>query len=331
MIMEIDLKKSLKSIVGTVALPVGMFLFFFILTRCYGITIYGNKSSIISIMQNAIYSVFVAYGVSLSFKSGRMDFSVGSVVILTSIFAFNITNDFGGGPWMLFGLCIVFSIIFNMIMGLLYVTLRLPIIMVSLGVTIIFEAATGLVFGAKGSNAYSIQSFTIFSREPMMYILLIVAMLIYYVFVTYSKTSYKTRALAFNQLTAVNIGIKEEPNVLINYLVAGIMLGFAAIMYVTQVRIVPASSFSSTMVLFMNLFPVIIGFYLGKYCNDTLGIFSGALTVSFFNYGLSALGLNTSLATIVYGFFMICFIAYSSNENKIFAWVKVRKIKLQKN
>lgn len=328
--MAIDFKRIFKNILGTVALPIGMFIIFFILTRSLGINIYGNRDSFISIMQNTIYSVFVAYGVSLTFKSGMMDFSIGSVVMLASIFAYNVTVKLDGSAWMLLGMCIIFSIILSTIMGSLYVLLKLPIVMVSLGITIIYEAMTGVIFGAEGANAYSIQKFTVFSREPLMYILLIGVMLFYYVFITHTKISYKSRALAFNQITAVNIGIKEIPNVLIKYLVSGVLLGFATVMYVTQTRVVPATSFSSTMVMFMNLFPVIIGLYLGKFCNDTLGIFSGALTVSLFNYGLSALGLNTSLATIYYGLFMILFIGYSTNEEKIIMWIKNVRIRVAK-
>ena len=77
--------KVMKNAAITLVGPVVIYLFFFLLTNLTGHKGFGVDADLKTIIYNTCYSGFIALAVSYNLTSGRFDFSVGSVLILSLV------------------------------------------------------------------------------------------------------------------------------------------------------------------------------------------------------------------------------------------------------
>ena len=58
-------------------------------------------------------SATCAYGIGLQFKSGRLDFSAGAVMLLSAIVAGNVAQICGNNPFVFAALCMILCVLLN--------------------------------------------------------------------------------------------------------------------------------------------------------------------------------------------------------------------------
>ena len=302
----------------TLVLPVGMFLIFLILTRALGVNYYGTKVMWLTIVNTTCYSATVALGIALQIRAGRFDFSGGITFILAAIIGGRLSADNKWSPWAMLAICVFAAVIISLITGIVYIYAKLPVVICTIGLTLLYEALTLVIFKGEGVQIISKSSLTIFGRYPWIILILVLAVMIYYFFTERSVAGYQSRHLANNQQAAVNIGIREGRNILLTYLVAGVIFGLAAAIYVSQNRVMPQSNLSTAGILFANIVSVYIGLFLSRFTNQTFGVLAAALTVSFFQYGLNAIGLKGGWGMILFAVvFMLGFNSIMINFDRI--------------
>ena len=76
-----------KRIIGTLALPVLMFLIMMIFCYSNGKMYYGTLDMWKTLIVNITVSTTCALGIGLQFNNGRFDFSGGAVMLLSAIVA----------------------------------------------------------------------------------------------------------------------------------------------------------------------------------------------------------------------------------------------------
>ncbi|MNI67627.1 hypothetical protein D3C73_1232700 [compost metagenome] len=74
--------------------------------------------------------------------------------------------------------------------------------------------------------------------------------------------------------------------------------------------------------MFSSMGPVLVGLYLARFSNIPLGIFAGALGMNALSYGMVILGIDSSMQTVNLGVFIVAFMGYTSNQEKIRAFFK---------
>ena len=262
--------KILKKIGGTLMLPVGMYVIMMILCFANGKMYFGSWAMWKTLSVDIAVSITCALGIGLQFKCGRFDFSGGAIMLIAGILAGNIARDSGNNVVVMIVLSLAICIVLSMAVAFLYVFGRLPIIIATIGMAMLYEAVTCLLYGGTGVNLVPNMTLRIFATFPVVLIL-----------------------LANNQQSAVNIGINENKNVLISYLFSGILFGLATIIWLT--KSIHGASFSSLTTvgeLFSNILPVFIGLMLMNFCGDTIGIIMGSITLCLLNYGLKAVFSN---------------------------------------
>lgn len=79
----------------------------------------------------------------------------------------------------------------------------------------------------------------------------------------------------------------------------------------------PAPTFGSVNLIFDAMMGVFIAFFLEKYCNFSIGIIIGALSMNILTSGLVALGLDTTTRDITQGLFLLVLLIFSSNQGVI--------------
>ena len=178
-----------------------------------------------------------------------------------------------------------------------------------------------VVNGGAGAQLSGL-NYTLFGRSPWIYILAAATILVFLLIYTFTKFGYNVRSLGNNQQIANNIGVNEPKNVILSYLLCGVILGIAAVVNVgLSGKIEASSTFNNNTGMMFQAFPaVFIGLYLSRYTNFAFGIFIGAFCIKMMTAGVVALGLPSAVQDIGVGAFLFFFIALTTNQGRFLDW-----------
>lgn len=315
-----------KRIVGALILPVAMFVVMFIACQAAGKTYFGTWVMWRTLLPNIAVSMTCAMGIGLQFKNGRMDFSGGAIMLLAAIIAGNVAQQNGGNPVIFAVLCIGVCVALSLVTAVMYVYGRLPIVISTIGIALLYESITPLIFGGAGVNLTATTSLNAFSRFPLAVLPLIGAFAVYAAYSYLTVTGKQSRLLANNQSAAVNIGINEERNVIISYLFSGLIFGFATMLYASSdILRASYSSLSTVGSLFSNILPVFIGLMLAGFCGDTIGTLLGSVTLCLMSFGLQAIfsaEMGSAITMVITGVFILLINTVSAQGS---AWIAAIK------
>ena len=321
--------KLTKRIFLTLLFPVLMFLAMWAITAanpaCYvnGKFIFLGFDLIRFVCLNACQSICVALAIWMQLKNGRFDFSNGAAMILTAIIAGNVGLR-TGSPWITMLVAVVTGILLCAFTAAVYMLGRLPVVIATIGVTLLYESMTYLIFGGGGiSNFYQNNTLSIFGHLPGVFLPTALAMCIFLFYSNYTVTGRKGKILANNQAAGVNIGIWEEANVSQTAMFTGAIVGLAATIYVSQNQVMPQSGLSTAGIMFSYIVPVYMGMFIGLASNDVIGISIAAVGMAIFNYGLNCMNLGGGgWQQIIMGVFVMCFYTFSAQLNNIKALLR---------
>ena len=302
-------KSPLRRIVGTLALPVVMYLIMMVMCYSNGKMYFGTWNMWKTLIVDIALSVTCAMGIGLQFKCGRFDFSGGSIMLLSAIIAGNIARSMGSNIPIMILLCMVCCVVLSVLVALFYVYGRIPIVITTIGFALLYEAITCLVFGGTGINIISNMTLRKFATYPAAIWPLIGVIALYAIYSYLTTSGRQATLLANNQQSAVNIGIKENKNVIISYVFSGLIFGLATVIWIAKAK--HDAAYSSMMTvgqLFSNILPVFIGLMLARWCGDTIGIIMGSVTLCLLSYALNAVfasTLGTAISNICMGTFIL--------------------------
>ncbi|MCF0228115.1 MAG: hypothetical protein HUJ76_00290 [Parasporobacterium sp.] len=313
----------------TLIWPVAIYVLFLVLCKIFSPqAAFGTWKSIDGVIKQAILGALIAMAMACNMINDRWDFSMGIICVCSSFIATPIAKALSAGilendkrstgpSWILLLLCIVICMLLCLINAVLYLVIKVPALVISIGVMLIYETLVRIVNGGNGARLSGI-NYTLFGRSPWIYILAVAVFLIFAVIYTFTKFGYNVRSLGNNQQIANNIGVNETKNVILSYLLCGFILGVAACVNVGLKGSIEASStFNNNMGMMFQAFPaVFIGLYLSRYTNFTVGIFIGAFCIKLMTAGVLALGLPSAVQDIGVGAFLFFFIALTTNQGR---------------
>lgn len=312
--------KIVKSVAITLALPVAVFIIMELLAYIFkGRHIIRTSLDIKNLIRSSGITAAIAFALSMNLTSGRMDLSLGAQRIAATIAGGFFATGLGlGGIWILI-FSVLFGILFGGIVGTAYVTLRIPPMVLGIGMACILEcvgfAISGgsgfKMVGASGANILSDVNFTI-----AVILIMLAAMLI---FMTYTTFSYKFRAVRGSQTIARNAGINIFVNVAVCYTVAGLLVAVSGVLDAAF-----AGSMNSSMGLtsngsvMSNMFPMMIGCtFLSRYINQAVGIVSASVALKIFSMGLLVFNVSDAVSGCINMAIFIAFLVWQANSHVI--------------
>lgn len=320
------LTEIVKKIAGTIMLPLIMYLIVMAACFSHGKMYFGTWAMWKTLLVDIAVSATCAMGIGLQFKCGRFDFSGGAIMLLAAIIAGNTAKNQGNNVLLFFLLCILLCVAFSLLIGLVYTYGRLPIVIATIGMALLYESVTCLIFNGGGINLVANSSLKVFSSYPMVLIPAAAAILVYGFYSNKTIFGKQSQLLAMNQQSAVNIGINERKNVLVSYLFSGLIFGFATTIYAsTGLHGASFSSLTTVGELFTNILPVFIGLMLGAFCNDTIGILMGSLTLCLMSFGLTNVissDMGSAISTILTGVFVLAINVVSGQSGNMIKFFK---------
>ena len=316
--------KIIKKVFLTLLFPALMFVAMLIITSndpdCYvnGKNVFLNTDIIRFVIQNACQSVCVALAIWMQLKNGRFDFSNGASMILAAIIAGHV-GTMANSPIVAFLVAVACGIVLCGVTSVVYMVGRLPIVIATIGCTLLYESLTYLVFGGGGIiTFYQNTSLSVFGHLPGVLLPTALAMILFIVFNEMTVSGRKGKILSNNQSAGVNIGIYEQENVSRTYLFSGIIVGLAAIIYVSQNPVYPQSALSTSGIMFSYIVPVYMGMFIGLASNNVIGIAIAAIGMQILNYGLNCMNLGAGgWQQIIMGVFVMCFYTLSAQLDNI--------------
>lgn len=284
-----------------------------------GASAFGVGSDWHNILLNTTYTGMIALAVSYNLTSGRFDFSVGSVLILSTIISGTMAIRYNLGPISLLLAGVAVGAALGAISGLVYVWLRLPPMIVSLGVAMIYEALGFLMNKGSGVKLVGRNNLLIFAREPVNLILLAVILVVLIYLLNFTKFGYNTNSLRSGQKIAVDVGIDENRNAVACYVLAGMLMAVAGAIYISQYgAISPSTGLSSASYLMSAFLPMFIGEAIRRYADRNIGVILGAFIQACITSGFAKLGFSSSIQSVLNGMIVLLFLVYASNSYKIF-------------
>lgn len=316
----------------SILFPLAIYVVMYIITHLKGSTIFGLYFDMWrSVLVSTATTSVAALAIWTQIKNGRFDFSGGSVMVLTSILAGNlcIQHNLSAGVYLV--LCIVIGALLSTGTGLMYVYGRLPIMICTIGMALLYESITYLVYDAQGLNMMSFTNLTYFGRMPGILIVLVFAVAVFLVYCYLTVPGRRAKLLSGNQQASVNIGIKEKKNVLQTFFMCGILLGCAGAIFGSNNTVHPQASLSTASTLFSNIIPAYMGMFVGAMSIDALGVVLASLGMAILNYGLSCIGLGAGgWQQIIVGCFMLGFYTTTAQWPILKAkWAKQQRIKME--
>ncbi len=313
-----------KKIFGTIAIPLIVLVILEVICLVNGRQMISNVTSFKNFVIYTAIVMITTIALSINLNSGRFDFSLGSMALLSSVFSAKITYAIlGGGAGsaiMMLALNIVIGALLGLFSGAIYVLTKLPPIIVSLGVTLIFEGVLYTVTAGKYvMTEVQNASMAKFSGS-WVYPLIIIAVVLIFVIVVFDHTKfgYDYNALKNGQKVAVNTGIKEVPNALLCYAICGGLMGIVGFLNTLRSSNINGGqlNFASIGIMFTAFLPMFIGGYISKYSNEKIGFLLAALCMSMLNSTFAAFSneISASMQSIINAVLLVLFLIYLNNQ-----------------
>ena len=338
MTMEANKERAvfyLKKTVGIVIVPLLSFIIMSIACAAAGTTLFKGSSTLNLYFRGFTYVLLVAFGVSINMHSGRFDFSTGATMMIGGVIGAKLSVALGWGPWdmLLFGA--VFGALFGTITGLLYVALKLPPMIIGLGMTLVLEGLIAIITGGLKPVSFGTNgAYYTFVTTPWIMILIAAVALAIMVFIFhFTKFGYDYRALQSGQKIAVNTGVDENKNAVLCYLLAGFFFGAAGAISICSTNgVTPTINFTTIASMFTCFLPLFFSDFIQKFCNKQVAILLGCAAYEFIQIGFGQINfMNAAFTSDVYkvveAVILVLFLIYLNNENKINEFVTLKKLR----
>lgn len=310
--------KTGKKIAATLLLPLLTLAAVWLVCLSKGVALFETQLNMLTFIRSVANVSLVTYALSINLNSGRFDFSVGSVALVSSVIGAKIALSLGTGPWAMLFISVFFGAFFGFLSGLVYVLVKLPPIIVSLAVALFYEGLAFTLTGGHGVSFAGNAELLGFSTIPHFLIIIAVSLAFMIVVFDCTKFGFEYRALLSGQKVSVNTGIREIPNALICYTIAGAFMGGQGFISATTNGTIQMSlNFGSIAPMFMAFLPMFIGGFIGRYSNDKLGYLLGAVCSALISLMYVRVDVPSSVQQIISALLLVGFLIWLNNEGKL--------------
>lgn len=337
--------EALRRVIGIAVIPAICLVVSLLMCASFGTTLFKDANSISTYMYGTVYLTLIAFAVSINLHSGRFDFSVGSMVTVTSTIVIVLACNGWDNMWVLLLVALASGAIAGLVSGGLYLILRLPPMICSLGVSLLYEAVAYVIAGGSEQNNVIMKNQTASGimktfvgaggKSPIYLILILITATAFMVVVFhYTKFGYDYRALQSGQKIAVNTGANEYLNTLICYIISGTMAGAAGMLFGCQIQYTRVSgylNFGTVEKMFVAFCPLFFSGLVMRYCNKQIAILISVAGYEFLQLAFGNMSaVRTTFTSTIYGIInsvvLVLFLIYLNNENKIIEVVTLKKI-----
>ena len=281
-------------------------------------TTFGTPEALYIIAQQSVMVTIMAFGMCCNMTIGVWDFTPGSIVTLVGLICGYYYNAYGFPAMVAAG---IFSgILLGLVNGSLYTILKVPSVVVTVGLLLVYESIGAVYKGGLGTSIDG--QGAVLGRAPWIFVIVLIMMAIIYVIYNKTKYGFNVRAVGSNELIAKGAGIDPRKVKFLSFLIAGSFFGVAGLVnlsYTTALS--PTINMSTMSVTFDAMMAGFIALYLSGICNRIFGIVIGTFTMKMVSAGLVAIGVPGTWQKVIIGVFLLFFIGFTQIRSQVGAWV----------
>ncbi len=226
---------------------------------------------------------------------GLFDFAVGANIVLSSIVGVILAQKYGYVGFILG--CLGCGTLIGFLIGMLYNSLNVPSMIVTVGLMLIFESVAVYVAGGVKQTG--------------------LAFLLMYFILNYTKIGTYCNAIGSNEFVAKNMGIDVKKYKLIGFMLLHFFVGIMAILTVSYGTTMTALTGMSTMSRnFQPLMGTFFGVAFRKYKMPIIAIIVGEFIITIIFNGFVALGAPTTVQNIVTGGALLAIVSLTARGAK---------------
>ena len=305
------MKRFLINTLKVIMLPVIVYLIFLVI--CF--ERFSNWNCIYTIFIQTIIPTITAYAIAYGNICGVFDFTIGSRLVISGVIGGLLAAQYGFAG-MILG-AIISAIVVGIITGVLNWWLKIPSLVLTMGLAMVFE-----IIGSKLAGHYGFvqidNKYAIFGSSPNIVIIFLLSAVLFYFVFNHTVFSFHMIAVGSNEAVAKNSGIKTDLVKCKSFVYGSVFIGIAAILTLSQSGSVGAqTSLGSVTIMFKPLISVLLALVLQRICDLTIGIFIAQFTLNIIFIGLIAVGLPDTFQNVVLGFFLLVVMILFENSGRI--------------
>jgi ribose transport system permease protein len=297
-----------KNLFIAVAIPFVLYIILLIMapTSMRGTTIFG-------ILSQAMLPTILAWGVLFACKLGLWHFSAGANVITAIILGAGLANRMGGNVILVAVLILVFAVLIGLVSGLIYIWIKVPSIIATVGCMLILESVSALALGGGGITVN--KDYELFNQIPVVIIGTVICFVIAYIIYSHTSYGFNLKAVGNNISVAEQQGINVNRVKVITFSLVGLFAGFYGILTLARSCVQnPTTNMGSMDMVFNAIMCCFVAMALEKNINLIIGVYIGAVTMQLIKYGIVSLGISGQFNNAAVAIALLIFCAISSES-----------------
>lgn len=275
---------------------------------------FGNPNSMYVLIQQTFIHSILACGFYYILSMDIYDLTVGVNAIISSMIGVYLSNLIGM-PGLFIG-TILTGCLISFISSFLMVNIDAPPIIISVALTIIYEAFSVLL--CSGNTTLSVDSaYRFFGKAPFDMIPGIMILIINGLILRYTKLGVYIDAIGSNAKLTENVGVNVKKYKTIAFICCGLCTGVYALNSISySASVAYATGLSSVTSIFKPVMACMFAIAFKKYINPMISLFIGCFILNIISNGLLTNGLEAALQNVVVGIAMILLVRFSSMARK---------------
>lgn len=283
-----------------------------------------NLSTVLTLLKQGIAPAILGWGVLFNIKAGNWDFGVGAEVLIAAVIGGNLAQMLGSGVEGVILCCMVVGFLAGSVSGILYYMLRIPTIIISIAVMLIYESICGIVFEGKGVSLGLDE--LVLGKFPGNILMLVACFGLAYMLYFKMRIGYNIKAVGSNIRIAEANGINVLKTKALALAIAGLFAGLYAAVNLGSSGVTRTVSAMGTMgTCFNAMMCVFIGLSIVGRGNIFAAIYFGAVVMQMIQMALMVFGIPTQYSQVVIAIFVIIFMLLSTNAPDIREVVRRKK------
>ena len=276
---------------------------------------FGSAKNMLSYFEASLLAAVGAVGFYFVMVMGMFDFSIGANIMLSAIVGCVFATRFGLGYLGLVAGAILTGALVGLLNGAFYVKLKIPSMIVTTGLALIYESIANFIAGGVEQTLPS--DLRAFGQMPGNLILALAAFIVAYLLLNYTKIGTYTYAIGSNEFVAKNMGIKVNVYKILAFIISGAFLGVMAVLTISygssMVAVTGMASMSRNFVPTMGCF---FGLAFKKYGMPIPAIIIGEFVINIIFFGFIALGAPTAIQDVITGLALLIIVMVTTKVAK---------------
>jgi len=279
---------------------------------------FGTSKLMFDYLQTSIQYAVGGCGLYFIVVMGLFDFSIGANIVLSSMVGVLLSRNLGYAG--LIGGTLVTGALIGCFNGIFYSKLRIPSMIVTVGLMLILESVANYVVGLDTSGfpgKLTKSSILAFNHAPWNYIAAFFSFVLMVFILRFTRIGTYCNAIGSNELVAKNMGINVEKYKFIGFVLLHFFVGIMALLTVSYGKgMLAVTGMTSMDRNFKPLMGTFFGIAFKKYGCPVTAIVIGEFIITMIFNGLVALDVPTTINDFVTGAVLLAIVTLTNRGRR---------------